>query len=319
MAAASGDSNPLAAQLRPMLRPWLDALLARRGLAQLTVEAYARDMDNFCQFLDEMAASGECPESSGTGESGGLNENAILLYLAWQRSQGHAATTLIRRLAALRSFFAHAEKCKMLDKNPARFLDNPKKPFRLPIVLSKEQMAALLALPNISERGGARDRCILELLYAAGLRVSELCNLEVNHLDLQRGVASILGKGSKERIAPLHGLMQDLLADYMERWRPQFRPQENFLFLNRSGNGLTRQYIWKLVKKYCAQARLPADISPHSFRHSYATHLLEGGADLRAVQILLGHASINATEIYLHVEQSRLKDIHRRLHPRNYL
>lgn len=313
VAASQSGRESVDAYLRPLLQPWLDALLARRGLAPLTVEAYGRDMANFFLFLEELASeSGD--EAPGLEA---IDENTILLYMAWQRSQGNSATTLCRRLAALRSFFVYATREKGLTNNPARFLDNPRKPFRLPLVLSREQMISLLSLPDVSTRGGARDRCVLELLYAAGLRVSELCSLEVGHLDLQRGVALVFGKGSRERLTPLHGLMQNLLSEYLARWRPQFHPREKYVFLNRSGCGLTRQYIWKMVKKYCQQAQLPGGISPHSFRHSYATHLLEGGADLRAVQILLGHASINATEVYLHVEQGRLREIHRQHHPRN--
>lgn len=290
--------------LEKLVKPWLNSLLARRGLAKLTVEAYGHDLANFFTFTAEL-------------DDPAFDETLLVLYMAWQRSQGISTTTLCRRLTSLRSFCAYAQREKALEASPANFLDNPKRPFRLPIVLSREQMAALLAMPDTSERGGMRDRCILELLYAAGLRVSELCNLKVNDLDLQRGVALVFGKGSKERVTPMHGMMLDLLNDYLAHWRPLFRPVGDFLFVNRSGNGLTRQYIWKIVKKYAQLTQLPGNISPHTFRHSYATHLLEGGADLRAVQILLGHTSINATEIYLHVEQGRLQRIHKVYHPRN--
>lgn len=305
---ADGRANALppdlVGQLEPLGRPWLNGLLSRRGLAPLTVRAYGEDLSDFFRFLAESGAAS-------------VDEDTVVLYLAWQQAYGHTATTLCRRLAALRSFFRYVEKERILADNPTQFLDNPRKPFRLPVVLSMEQMEALLAAPRLDERGGMRDKCMLELLYAAGLRVSELCALRVRDLDLQRGIARVWGKGSKERITPLHAMMQQLLAEYLAQWRPLFHPVDQCLFLNRSGRGLTRQYVWKLVKKYAAEVQLPANISPHTFRHSYATHLLEGGADLRAVQMLLGHASINATEIYLHVEQGRLKDIHHRFHPRN--
>lgn len=160
---------------------------------------------------------------------------------------------------------------------------------------------------------------MLEMLYAAGLRVSELCNLSVADLDLQRGLVRVFGKGAKERLVPLHDMIQALLGDYLRSWRPLFSPGGNQLFVNRSGRALSRQYIWKMVKKYTLLAGIRRAVSPHTFRHSFATHLLEGGADLRAVQLLLGHADISATEIYTHVQAERLRGIHHQFHPRSQL
>lgn len=295
--------------MRSLAALWLDALLVRRGLAAGTADAYGRDIDNFFLFLKET--------ETGLEQDAGIDEGILFLYLAWMRARGNSSSTLVRRLAALRSFFNYAMRQNAIPDNPAELLDNPKLPFHLPVFLSVEEMERLLALPRMEDRSGVRDRCILELLYAAGLRVSELCELKLDNLDMQLGTARIWGKGGKERIVPLHGMMQKLLGEYMARWRPQFKPQTPHLFLNRSGRGLTRQYIWQLVKKYALKANLSADISPHSFRHSFATHLLAGGADLRSVQILLGHSSINTTEIYTHVMDERLREIHRTFHPRN--
>ena len=264
-------------QLEEAQRPWLDTLLAARGLAMSTVSSYGQDASNFFLFLAELGH-----------ENTELNEELIFLYMAWLRSRENSATTMARRLSALRSFFSFAVRHKIISENPAKLLDNPK-----------------------------RDRCILEMLYATGMRVSELCNLKINDLDMQRGLALVFGKGSKERLVPLHNLMLQLLEDYIKSWRPRFMPAGPFLFINRSGKGLTRQYIWKLVKKYAQQAGISSNLSPHSFRHSFATHLLEGGADLRSVQILLGHASIATTEIYTHIQAERLTRIHRQFHPRN--
>lgn len=297
------------AKLRQLAPKWLDALLARQGLATATATAYQQDLDNFFLFLDEAGQGGD--------SAANLDEGLLFLYLAWLRSRDNGATTMSRRLSALRSFFAFALRENVISENPVELIDNPKTPFHLPILLSRAEMERILSLPAIDTRGGMRDRCILELLYAGGLRVSELCNLKVDDLDMQQGIARVLGKGAKERVAPIHNLMLELLDKYISKWRPQFRPASKFLFLNRSGNGLTRQYIWKLVKKYAAQANLPDTLSPHSFRHSFATHLLEGGADLRTVQILLGHSSINTTEIYTHVVDERLREIHHKCHPRN--
>lgn len=297
--------------MRPLVPAWLNALLARRGLAAGTALAYGQDLENFFLFLQETGAE------AGVEADAGIDEGILFLYLAWMRARGNSSATLARRLAALRSFFNYAMRQNVLPDNPAELLDNPKLPFHLPVFLTVEEMERLLALPCMRDRGGVRDRCILELLYAAGLRASELCQLKLEDIDMQQGVARVLGKGGKERIVPLHGMMQKLLDEYMGQWRPQFKPQTRHLFLNRSGCGLTRQYIWQLVKKYALQANVSADISPHSFRHSFATHLLAGGADLRSVQILLGHSSINTTEIYTHVLDERLRQIHRKFHPRN--
>lgn len=290
---------------------WIDSLLAIQGLSMATAQAYRDDLKLFFEFMKELA-----PDVS---QDPALDEDIILLYLAWLKSRGNAPASIARRLTSLRSFFEFAISEKVMTENPATLLDNPKLPNYLPTVLEKDEMTRLLAIPDTGDRSGMRDRCILELLYAAGLRVSELCNLKLGDLDLQSGVAIVFGKGSKERITPIHVMMQNLLEDYIKNWRPQFKPCTNFLFLNRSGNGLSRQYIWKLVKKYAALAQIHRDISPHTFRHSFATHLLEGGADLRSVQILLGHASINATEIYTHVQSERLQTLHQAFHPRNQL
>lgn len=295
------------AQLHTLLNPWLHSLLAVRGLSTHTIDAYGDDIRDFFIFLEQVDVA-STPEP---------DEEMLLLYLAWLRSRDLSPLTLGRRLSALRSFFSFAVSRQHLDANPAKQIENPRIPLRLPHVLNRTDMERILSAPDPSERGGVRDRCILELLYGSGVRVSELCGLKVDDLDLQRGVAMVFGKGAKERLVPLHDLMRRLLGDYLANWRPQFGPKGRFLFLNRSGNGLTRQFIWKLVKKYANLANVRAAVSPHTFRHSFATHLLEGGADLRSVQILLGHANLSATEIYTHVDAARLLALHRKFHPRN--
>lgn len=297
--------------LSNQLPAWLDYLLAQRGLSPRTVESYGQDLESFFLFEEELAQRGgsaSCPD-----------EQEIFLYLAWLRSRGNTGRTLARRLSALRAFFAFAVEEGALKANPALLLENPKLPQHLPEVLSREEMEKLLALPDMDEKSGRRDRCMLEMLYAAGLRVSELCNLSVADLDLQRGLVRIFGKGAKERLVPLHDMIQALLDDYLRSWRPLFSPGGNQLFVNRSGRALSRQYIWKMVKKYTLLAGIRRAISPHTFRHSFATHLLEGGADLRAVQLLLGHADIGATEIYTHVQAERLRGVHHQFHPRSQL
>ncbi|GFH63170.1 MAG: site-specific tyrosine recombinase XerD [Candidatus Desulfovibrio kirbyi] len=309
MTSSSGvPSNTCLADLAPI---WRDHLLAELALSPHTVESYWLDIRNFFSFQSRLA------ERPTQGEGHEPDAQEIFLYMAWLRAQRVAASTLARRLSALRSFFAFAVEEKALQNNPVALHENPRLPRYLPEALNREEMRSLLAVPKLDNKNGYRDRCILELLYAAGLRVSELSQLTVDGLDLQRGLVRVFGKGAKERLAPLHGLMRQLLDTYCKQWRPLFNPLGKQLFVNHSGRELTRQYIWKMVKKYALLSGVRCAISPHTFRHSFATHLLEGGADLRVVQMLLGHADISATEIYTHVQTERLRALHHQFHPRN--
>lgn len=309
--AADPSSAGRRSRLIALLPQWLDHLLAQRGLSPRTVEAYGRDVENFFLFAAE--AAGEPDAGAAAFPSGG----DLLRYLAWMRGRRNTGRTLARRLSSLRAFFAYGVEEGVLAANPAALVENPRLPTHLPEVLSREEMERLLAQPDMDTRNGRRERCMLELLYAAGLRVSELCELTVADLDLQSGLIRIFGKGGKERLVPLHDLAVRLVGDYLRNWRPLFRPAGNHLFVNRSGRPLSRQFIWKRIKALALAAGIRRSISPHTFRHSFATHLLEGGADLRAVQTLLGHADISATEIYTHVQAERLRGIHRRFHPRS--
>lgn len=285
---------------------WLDTLLAVRGLSRHTVAAYGQDLDALSTFLEEL----ELPLQR-------VDEEALMLFVVWLRKRGDGSRTLARRLSSLRTFFAWCVEEGALAENPAALIDGPKLPSLLPDVLTQDEMRRMLDAPDASTNLGQRDRVMLELLYAAGMRVSELVNLETGHLDLQRGVVRVFGKGSKERFVPLHDAAVALVEQYIRLVRPLFNPLEPALLLNRSGNGLTRQAVWKCVKRYALMAGIHTSISPHTFRHSFATHLLEGGADLRSVQLLLGHADMAATELYTHVQVSRLREIHQRFHPRS--
>ena len=313
-AAATGPEPHPA--LTRLVRRWLDHLLAERGLSPQTVDAYARDMRLYATYCAELTAPG-LPEESGTPLLAPLDESGLLLYLAWLRSREYAHRTLARHLSSLRGFFAFAEDVGAITANPAKLLENPKLPSLLPHVLTQEEVARMLAAPPANERNGCRDRCILELLYASGLRVSELCALSLNDIDHERRLLRVFGKGSRERLVPVNLTAMQVLEGYIAHWRPQFSPRDNTLFCNRSGHGLTRQYIWKIIKRYALEAGIRQVVSPHTFRHSFATHLLEGGADLRSVQMLLGHADISATEIYTHVQAERLLRVHRQYHPRS--
>jgi len=303
----TGASSPILA----LVAAWLDHLLAERGLAANTVAAYRQDLRDFHVFLEEMHGAG--PELAVLDT---LDEHALFLYLVWLRKRGNAGRSLARRLSSLRGFFVYALEEDIVRANPALFLERPKLPDLLPEVLNEQEMDAILALPDMREKLGVRDRCMLEILYGAGLRVSELCRLRILDLDAQRGVLRVFGKGAKERLVPLHGMAVSLLCDYTRDWRPAFSPREDAFFLNRSGKALSRVALWKIVRKYALRAGIRRAVSPHTFRHSFATHLLEGGADLRSVQLLLGHADISATEIYTHVQSGRLRRIHNAYHPR---
>jgi integrase/recombinase XerD len=290
--------------------PWVDRylehLLIEKGLSENSLAGYANDLGSLLAFLEEKSF-----------ELGGLTDRTLFLYLTHLRARGLKSRSLARHLSSLRGFFAFAVGEKWYKEDPGQLLENPKLPRKLPEFLSREEISRILGLPDTATPLGMRDKVMLELLYAAGLRVSELIGMKVLDYDPQVGMLKVFGKGAKDRLIPIHYTAQDFLNRYLEFTRPGFRPCEDRMFLNRSGKGLTRQGVWKLIKKYAEAAGIKRSISPHTFRHSFATHLLEGGADLRTVQILLGHADISATEIYTHVEASRLKTLHRKFHPRS--
>lgn len=290
----------------PLAERYLEHLLIQRGLSEHTIAAYSSDLAHFTAFLEEHGL--DMAEATQT---------TIFLYLVQARKQGLGGRSLARRFSALRGFFSFALDHGLLGHNPAQFLENPKIARSLPEVLTQEQMRDLLAAPDTSCKLGFRDRTMLELLYASGLRVSELCSLRALDFDPQTNVLRVFGKGSKERLVPMHATAASFLQEYMRLWRPLFSPQVPVLFVNRSGKGLSRVGVWKLVQRYAAKAGIPFAISPHTFRHSFATHLLEGGADLRSVQLLLGHADIAATEVYTHVQENRILSTHRQFHPRS--
>lgn len=302
-------SSPLPEGLsHPIMDAFLQSLLINRGLSENTLSAYSSDLQIFLQFLQEK----HCPFEN-------VSEQTLFLYIMFLRRKGLGNRSLARQLSSLRGLFAFAVDEKLLPANPTAYLENPKLSKALPEVLSKEEMVSILAQPILTEKLGFRDRAMLELLYAAGLRVSELVNLKPLHFDPFTGLIRVFGKGAKERIVPVHPVAAEFLSQYLSAWRPMFSPVEDFIFVNRSGKGLTRQAVWKLVQRYVLAAGIARPVSPHSFRHSFATHLLEGGADLRSVQLLLGHADIAATEIYTHVQAERLRQVHAQYHPRSQM
>ena len=299
--------------LRALGERWLDALLAVRGLSPMTGDSYRQDIASLSSFLEE-SGLGDCTAKQALSR---LDDEQLLLFVVWLRRRGDGKRTLARRLSCLRGFLGWCVDLGLMEGNPAELLDGPKLPRVLPNVLTRQEVLALIDAPDTRTKLGRRDHAMLELMYASGLRVSELVHLRPLDIDLQSGVVRVFGKGRKERLVPMHARAVAVMDDYLRSVRPEFMPQESVVFLNRSGMGLTRQAVWKLIRRYALEARIGRDISPHTMRHTFATHLLEGGADLRTVQMLLGHSDLAATELYTHVRSDLLEDVYRRCHPRN--
>jgi integrase/recombinase XerD len=284
-------------------------LQAERGMAANTVLAYGRDLDRFAEWV----------------AGGGLRDylkpgiRELTHYLAYLREQELAPPSIARHIVALRMFYRFLRLEERSDPSAIELLSSPALWERIPQVLSPESVEKLLAAPQPQERFYLRDRALLETLYATGSRASEVVGLQLAELHLDSGFCKCRGKGSKERVVPLGRLAINALRQYLEKQRPQLvraNPDASWVFVSRGGRGLTREMLWVLVKKYARRAGLNARVSPHTLRHSFATHLLAGGADLRTVQELLGHASIRTTQHYTHVDRDRLKAIHAQFHPR---
>jgi integrase/recombinase XerC len=287
---------------------FLRHLDVERGLSPHTVAAYRRDLEQFLGFcrrlrVDPLAAP----------------PDAVRRFLAWLTTRGFARTSVQRKAAALRSFYRHAVRTGVRPDNPAAPVQTPKRPRRLPAVLKRAEVEALLELPSPDDPVGARDRAVLELLYGGGIRVGELVGLDLDAVDLGRREVRVLGKGRKERVVPLGEPAVDALRTYLAKGRDRLMREGSpaaALFYNRRGRRLGPRDVRALVSRYASRIRPGARVSPHTFRHTYATHLLEGGADLRAVQELLGHIDLRTTQIYTRVSRERLRRVYERAHPR---
>jgi len=287
---------------------FLHYLRVERALSDHTVSAYGRDLADFTSFLKKQGIHGK----------EALERRSLLAYVIRIKAAGLSPATVRRRLASLRSFFGFLAREKGLRRDPTDALDPPRGIRRLPTALSLDEVERLLAAPDPTTVLGRRDRTMLELLYATGLRVSELVSLTVADVNLEVGYLITLGKGGKERLVPMGRSAQEWLRDYLAQDRPRIpgTGRSRLLFPNHRGGPMTRQGFFKIVRKYAAKAGLARKISPHTLRHSFATHLLERGADLRSLQALLGHADISTTQIYTHVSRERLKRIFDKHHPR---
>ncbi|MGO4551513.1 site-specific tyrosine recombinase XerD [Lysobacter sp. 2RAF19] len=287
---------------------FLDALWAESGVAQATLETYRRDLEGYARWRE--------------GQGGGLagaDRADLFDYFALRTHAGYSPRSNSRLLSTLRAFYNHCVRRQVREDDPTALIDPPRLPRSLPKALSETDIDALLDAPDIDDPIGLRDRAMFELMYACGLRVSELCNLPSTALNLRQGVLRVMGKGSKERMVPLGEEAQHWLQRYLADARPKIAGKRALapLFLEHSGEAPSRQKFWVLVKHYAAAAGIdPRRISPHGLRHSFATHLLNRGADLRALQLLLGHSSLSTTQIYTLVAREHLQKLHAKHHPR---
>ena len=286
-----------------------DACWLEDGLSKNTLSAYRRDLTLFAAWLGEQKNASDLYRAQ---------EADLTAYMAAKRSD--KATTANRRLTVFKRFYRHALRLGYVKEDPCAKLRAAKQAQRFPKVLSEDQVIALLNAPNIDEPLGLRDRAMLELMYASGLRVSEIVSLKTVALGLNEGVVRVVnGKGGKERIVPFGGEAGQWLRQYLQEARPILLEEKNCqeVFVGRrTGTGLTRQAFWFIIKRYASLAGIKVALSPHTLRHAFATHLLNHGADLRVVQLLLGHADISTTQIYTHVARERLKSLHATHHPR---
>jgi integrase/recombinase XerD len=285
-----------------------DALWLEDGLAKATLDSYRSDLGRLAQWLADNVSEALLD----------LRATTVAAFIAHLSRQTHASSQA-RYLSTLRRFYRWQLARGRIVADPTLKLANPTRPSRLPKVMSEKQVDSLLAAPNIDAALGLRDRAMLETLYATGLRVSELVNLKLHEIGYDEGVLRALGKGSKERLVPLGELAIDWLKRYLDEARPEILKgrQSDALFVTARGGAMTRQAFWQLIKRYAAVASIaPEKLSPHVLRHAFATHLLNHGADLRVVQLLLGHADISTTQIYTHVARERLKSLHAVHHPR---
>ncbi|MDD5168231.1 MAG: site-specific tyrosine recombinase XerD [Syntrophales bacterium] len=287
---------------------YLNYMAVEKGASPHTLEAYSRDLNRFRIFINNRES--DHPE--------GVKPSDVIEFMTVLREEGLSQKSINRNLAALKGFYRYLLREKKVQSSPVAEITLARGWIHLPDTLTLTEMNLLLAQPGLKNAAAVRDSAIMELMYATGLRVSEVVQLKMNSINWQVGYLVTMGKGGKERVVPVGKSAYDLLRRYIEEARPILVKARSgqTLFLNRFGTIFTRQGLWKVIKKYACMIGLGDKVHPHSFRHSFATHLLEGGADLRAVQVMLGHADISTTQIYTHVTQERLRTVHRKYHPR---
>jgi len=287
---------------------YINYLVFEKGLSEKTIESYSSDLSKYLEFLKQ----------KGVNDITQTDTPLILKHLIALRESGLGSKSCARHLITLRGFHKFLAQEKILEFDPAKLVDLPKSGLKLPDVLSVSEVSLLLNIPDSNTPLGKRNSAMLELLYAAGLRVSELVNLKFLDVNLEACFVRVMGKGSKERIVPFGLYAKNKIDDYIDNSRSLILKNHisKYLFVARAGKPMTRQGFWKLLKQYVKQAGIKKKVTPHSLRHSFASHLLEGGADLRTVQVMLGHVDISSTQIYTHVARDHLRKIHEKYHPR---
>ncbi|MEW5784891.1 MAG: site-specific tyrosine recombinase XerD [Bacillota bacterium] len=291
---------------------WLDEfshyLSVEKGLSQNTLESYRRDLKKFLSFL----------RKEKINMPAAVNRAAITRYLNALKQAGNAPSTISRNIASIRSFFNFLMQEGLLEENPAHQLETPRLEKKLPRVLTTKEVDKLLCQPKTNDQSGLRDKAMLELLYASGIRVSELVSLNTADFNPEVGFLRCRGKGMKERIVPIGTMAINVVQEYLHNSRARLlkKNEEKALFLNHHGRRLTRQGFWKILKKYALKSKINGEITPHTLRHSFATHLLENGADLRSVQEMLGHSDISTTQIYTQITRRKIREVYDKTHPR---
>lgn len=292
--------------VRP-IETFIDALWIEQGLSDNTLAAYRSDLMQLAKWLDQQG------QSMLQADPGQLTR-----YLAARMQAGVSARTAARLLSAMKRFFAYQVREGRIKDDPCAVIEAPRLGRSLPTSLTEEEVESLLQTPDTQSALGYRDRAMLELLYATGLRVSELVNLQLYQVNFRQGVLRVTGKGNKERLVPMGEEAIDWLESFIREHRPDIlgQRQSESVFPTRRGSAMTRQAFWQAIKRYATQAGIRKRLSPHTLRHAFATHLINHGADLRVVQLLLGHSDLSTTQIYTHVAQARLKTLHQQFHPR---
>ncbi|MGM0846035.1 MAG: site-specific tyrosine recombinase XerD [Bacillota bacterium] len=292
------------------LQDFIHFLIVEKGLAKNSVESYQRDLKNYLKFLQNVDSVQNWNEVKRVNITG---------FLGHLKNEGKSSKTIARHVASIRSFHQFLLREKVTEQDPSVHIESPKMERSLPKVLSIDEVEALLEAPQESTPLGIRDKAMLEVLYATGIRVSELIKLQMDDVHLKMGFVRCIGKGNKERIIPIGKAAISVLEKYLLEGRSKLvskKHKDDSLFLNHHGKGLSRQGFWKILKGLAVEAKISKELTPHTLRHSFATHLLENGADLRAVQEMLGHVDISTTQIYTHVTKTRMKDVYSKFHPR---
>jgi integrase/recombinase XerD len=295
--------------METFLKEYLSVLRLERNLSENTILSYKNDLTSFLNFLEQNKIS----------DPSQINLNNITIFFNSLNEFGLSSTTSARYFSSTKGFFNYLHMNKYIEENPIERLSSPKLSKNLPVVLTVEEINSIIDLPDTNTKLGLRDKALLELMYACGTRVTEIINLKISDLFFKEEIIRVFGKGSKERVVPIGSSAIHWVEEYLLKSRPLLEKKlksENIVFLNNRGMKLSRMGVWKIINRYTNESGVKREVHPHTFRHSFATHLLEGGADLRAVQEMLGHADISTTQIYTHIDRDYIKQVHKEFHPR---